>query len=86
MDDLEAKYTTRRVETGFACLTQEIRYWRKAYDVQEWFYEQLDRPVENTGFYLLTKEDLELFNQRWDDMVDDDSPGVESAIYYWEWY
>lgn len=86
-DDMDTKYTSRRVETGYACLTEEIRYWRKAYDVQEWFYQQLDdRIVESTGFYLLTREDLERFNERWRETIDEDSPNDESAIYYWEWY
>lgn len=86
-NDVDTKYTTYRTETGYACLTEEVRYWHKAYDVQEWFYQQFDdRIVENTGFYLLTREDLEQFNRCWRETVDEDSPNDESAIYYWEWF
>lgn len=84
-DDMKTKYTVRNEETRYAFRTREVRYWRKAYDVQEWFYEQLDRLVENCGFYRLSNEDLEQFNLRWNDTVDDDLDD-ESAIYYWEWY
>lgn len=84
---IEEKYSFNRVEDCYVCNAEEVRYWRKAYDVQDWFYENIESEVENTGYYLLSKDLLEEFNEAWpEDSVLVEDPDEESALYYWEWY
>lgn len=87
-DDLiREKYTLEKVEECFVCLLDEVRYWRKAYDIQEWFYENLEEEIENTGYYRLSEEILEKFNEAWpDDAIEVEDLDEESALFYWEWY
>lgn len=86
-DDIERKYTIERVERCFVCDCAEVRYWRKAYDIQDWFHENIEVVVENTGFYILSGELLLRFNKAFqNDKVKVEEPGEESALFYWEWY
>ena len=85
--DIEEKYTIERVEKRFVCDSEEIRYWRKAYDIQEWFHENIDGEVENTGFYILSGKQLLKFNKRFqEDKIEAEEPDEEAALFYWEWY
>ena len=86
-DLIEKKYTVERVERCYACNSEEVRYWRKAYDIQEWFHENIEADVENTGFYVLSGELLLKFNKKFrEDRIEAEEPDEESALFYWEWY
>lgn len=86
-EDVDKKYTVERVEKRFVCNSEEIRYWRKAYDVQDWFHENIDGEVENTGFYILSVEQVLNFNKVFrEDRFGAEEPDEESALFYWEWY
>jgi len=87
-DDLiESKYIINREETCYICASKEVRYWRKAYDIQEWIHENLPEPVENTGYYILNKNVLDKFNETFpDDTLPAKEPDNDSALVYWEWY
>ena len=62
-------------------------YWRKAYDVQEWFHENLGVVVENTGYYLLNTEIIQQFNEAFlERPIPEEPPDEESALVYYEWY
>lgn len=83
---IEERYTLEKVETCFVCRTEEVKYWRKAYDIQDWFYEMIG-DVENTGYYMLSVELQSEFNEAWpDDAIEVEEPSEESALFYWEWY
>lgn len=85
--DVESKYIQTRVDTCYVCDSEEIRYWRKAYNIQDWFHEHIDGDVENTGFYILSGELLLKFNKAFrDDALPAIEPDEESALFYWEWY
>lgn len=84
---INEKYTLNKIESCFVCLVEEIRYWRKAYDVQDWFHENIEGRVENTGFYILGASLLQEFNEAWPEYaVDANEPSDDSALFYWEWY
>ena len=87
-DDLiQSKYVIDREETCYVCVRDEVRYWRKAYDIQEWFHENIPEPVENTGYYILTEEMLEAFNKEFpEDELPVEAPSSNEALVYWEWY
>lgn len=87
-DDLiDSKYTIDREETCYVCDSDEVRYWRKAYDIQEWFHEHIPEPVENTGYYVLTKKQITAFNKKFpEDKIPVEEPDETSALVYWEWY
>lgn len=87
---IDEKYTLSKQESCYVCYREEVLYWRKAYDIQSWFYailkEKTNSDVENTGYYLLTDEIIEAFNLEYPDhhITPDDSD--DSALFYWEWY
>lgn len=85
--DIKTKYTVEKVEPKYACQTEEIQYWRKAYDIQEWFHEHIEEDVENTGFYILSGAMLLAFNKTFpEDRIEAIEPDEEEALFYWEWY
>lgn len=84
---IDEKYTLDKIEYCFVCLVEGVRYWRKAYDVQDWFHENLEGRVENTGYYRLDAELQDEFNKAWPEhAVDVEEPDKNSALFYWEWY
>lgn len=84
---IESKYTIDKEETCYVCSEDEVRYWRKAYDVQDWFHENIPEPVENTGYYILTEELLKAFNKAFpEDKIPKIAPDGEQTLVYWEWY
>ena len=86
-EDIERKYTVERVEKRFVCDSEEIRYWRKAYDIQDWFHDHIEEDVENTGFYTLSGAMLLAFNKAFpEDRIEAIEPDEEEALFYWEWY
>ena len=86
-EDIDRKYTVERVEKRFVCDFEEIRYWRKAYDIQDWFHEHIEEDVENTGFYILSGAMLLAFNKAFpEDRIEAIEPDEEEALFYWEWY
>lgn len=85
--DLDGRYTIDRIDDWYVCDTREVMYWRKAYDVQEWFHENLGVVVENTGYYLLNTEIIQQFNEAFPERpLPEDPPDEEFALVYYEWY
>lgn len=84
---IESRYVIDREETCFVCGSEEIRYWRKEYDVQDWFYDHISEQIENTGYYTLSEETILQFNKAFpDDALPVEPPDEESALVYYEWY
>lgn len=84
-EDVETKYTVSKEEIRFVCKCEEEKYWRKAYDIQDFFYEHY--PVENVGYYKLSKEVIEEFNKRYpEDTFEAEDATESSALFYHEWY
>lgn len=86
-DLIKSKYTISKEETCYVCAEDEIRYWRKAYDIQDWFHEHIKEPVENTGYYILTEKMLKAFNKKFpEDKLPAEAPNDSYAFVYREWY
>lgn len=85
--ELKVMFTKREHTFVWTTKLDEIKYWRKAYDIQDWFYEHLPN-VENCGFYLLDDELQEEFNAHFEDSEHFDfiAPNENSALFYHEWY
>lgn len=84
---IDSKHTIDREESFFVCMSDEIRYWRKAYDIQQWFHDNIPEPVENTGYYVLNEQLLREFNEAFPDRkLPVEAPNENCAIVYWEWY
>lgn len=82
---LERDYIEARVERMLYAQTEEIYYWRKHYDVQEWVWNEIGN-VENTGYYVLdARVQRELYDEFGIDL-EVEEPSETSAICYWEWY
>lgn len=85
--DLDGRYTIERIDDWYACDAHETMYWRKAYDVQDWFHENLGVVVENTGYYLLNAEIIRRFNEAFPERpLPEGIQDEESALVYYEWY
>lgn len=85
--DLDGRYTIERIDNWYVCDAKEVMYWRKAYDVQDWFHENLGVVVENTGYYLLNAEIIRRFNEAFPERpLPEGSPDEEPALAYYEWY
>jgi len=85
-DEIDKDYTVHREETCYVCSYTEVRYWRKEYVIQEWFCRHIGH-VENTGYYILSKELLQAFNEAFgEETLPVKEPNEEYAYCYWEWY
>lgn len=85
-DVIMNKYIIDKEESCYVCKITEVQYWRKAYDIQDWFHENIPCNVENTGYYLLDEDQRAEFNKEfpYDTLPEDSSE--EYAYFYWEWY
>lgn len=81
-------YSFEKEERCLVCQQEEIVYWRKAYEVQSFFYEQLG-DIENTGYHLIPMETILAFNSiapaSWGRLPEVE-PSEDRALFYHEWY
>ena len=86
--DIQANFLVETTQPYYVHICERVAYWRKNYDVQDFFYENLDH-VENTGFYLLNDEVITDFNLKVGDSLGGlpmEAPTEEQALFYHEWY
>lgn len=83
-EQIVANYTIEVEEPCYAASVTQEYYWRKAYDVQEFFYEHY--PVENLGYYRLSMEFIRELNRKFNLNLPEDDPGEDAALFYHEWY
>ena len=85
--EMEEKYVfTEQQEFGLF-QEEEVYYWRKAYDIQDFFYERHN--VENCGYHAISKYDIEYLNEVFDEEVPTDCVdelNENEALFYHEWY
>ena len=84
-EDIEKKYTITKTSTYYIWESENIAYWRKHYDLQDWIYDTLEN-VDNTGFYILNADVITELNKKFDEYLPEEDPTDESALFYWEWY
>lgn len=86
-DDVRSKYIHATVETCHICDCEDIRSWRNDTEIQDWFYENLDCEIENTGMYLLPDDVIEEFNKAFPEFaISPEETDPEKPLFYWEWY
>lgn len=78
------RYTFEEPFDAYVCQKEEVYYWRKAYDVQDYIYDALKpTDVENCGYYLLSPDIInDMVERGFIDYCFDDS----GDIFYHEWY
>ena len=86
-EDAGSMYTYATVETCYICDCEDVRNWRKAYDIQDWFHEHLECEIENTGMYLLSDDVIKAFNGAFPEFaISSEEIDPEKPLFYWEWY
>ena len=89
-DRIDAEFTKTEVGICYVVDIEEVAYWRKAYDIQDWFHAELNCPVENCGYYRITTEQANEYNKKfgaieyadWIDLSEYD----DVEYFYHEWY
>lgn len=84
-DEIREKYTTTDTLPHYIWEQEEVKYWRKHYDLQDWIYENIDE-VDNTAYCMLDAELVEDLNETFGEGIPVEEPTEESALFYWEWY
>lgn len=83
--EIEEKYIITKSVPHYIWSESEEAYWRKHYDLQEWFYEIIEG-LENCGYYILNADMIAEMNKRFDEDVSEEDPTSEEALFYHEWY
>jgi hypothetical protein len=84
-NEIEKKYIATEILPCYVWDAEEIQYWRKEYDLQDWIYQNINN-VQNTGYYILNAEMIRELNSLFDEHLPKEDPDDESALFYWEWY
>lgn len=84
-EDIEKNYTITKSIPHYIWKSSEEEYWRKHYELQDWFYDNL-KDVDNCGYYILNAEQIAEMNERFNENVAEDDPTDEEALFYHEWY
>ena len=79
-EEIEEKYILTKTEIYYIWKSEEVAYWRKHYDLQDWIYDVLGN-VENTKYCYLDEETIKELNDTFDECIP-----VEPDLFYWEWY
>lgn len=86
-EEIDQKYIFEKSTPCLVVHTREAAYWRKNDDLQEKIYEQLNRQIENQGYYGLSEDDIEAlahedrqFAKLLENRKDDET------YFYHEWY
>lgn len=84
--ELRENYTIRRVENCSIVGYETVRYWRKEYDLEDWFREHIG-DIENCGMYKLSDETIKEFNKAYPEhAISDGEINPDEPLFYWEWY
>lgn len=88
-DEVQRKFKVYKEMPSLLFFSDEVAYWRKNFSVQKFFYEHID-DIENTGFYIISKEVLEQYNELADkngwQRLPLEAPSEYTALFYHEWY
>ena len=84
-DEVKEKYTVNRVIPCYVWSEDEIAYWRKCYELQDWIYENVEG-AGNCEYCLLDAEQISIINAECDADIPEEDPTDEVGYFYWEWY
>ena len=78
------KYIKKQIVDAYIWEQEELQYWRKNYDVQDYIYDETD--ADNCKYCLIrTDIQRELINNYNADFEVEENT-EDSGIFYWEWY
>lgn len=83
--DVNEKYTLVKSVPHYIWEESEEAYWRKRYDLQNFFYDNLEG-VDNCGYYILDADLIAEMNDRFGESVAEEDPTDNEALFYHEWY
>ena len=83
---MREKHLENRVEEHNVFRKERVAYWRKDYEVEDFFMEKHEDGIENTGYYILDLETIMEFNSYFPRKLPEEEPSEDSALFYWEWY
>ena len=87
---IQEKYIIYKTVPTYIWNMEEEAYWRKHYELQEWFYNIIedahDTQVENCGYYVLDADMIAEMNARFGEHVPEEDPTEDEALVYHEWY
>lgn len=84
-NEIREKYTKTEIIPCYIWKAEEVQYWRKHYDLQDWIYDSIDE-VENTAYRILSADLIEDLNETFGEDIPTEEPTDKSALFYWEWY
>lgn len=83
--EIQEKYIKTETLPHYIWKQEEVKYWRKYYDLQDWVYENVEN-VDNTAYCILDKGLIMDLNEMFNEDIPVEEPTDESALFYWEWY
>lgn len=83
--ELEEKYIITESVPTYIWYEEDEAYWRKHYELQQWFYDNLE-DVDNCGYYILDAEQIAEMNTEFGEHVSEEDPTDDEALFYHEWY
>ena len=57
------KYIYTQDDDYLACEVDRVAYWRRNYEVTDFFYDNIEAKIENNGYYRLNTKILQKFNK-----------------------
>lgn len=84
-DEIQEKYIKTEMLPHYIWAEEEVKYWRKCYELQDWIYENIDT-ADNTAYCILSTELIHAINDWFGEDIPVEEPTEESALFYWEWY
>lgn len=84
-NELQEKYIKMETLPHYIWKEEEVQYWRKNYELQDWIYEHINT-ADNTAYCLLNTYLINELNATFGEDIPVEEPTDESALFYWEWY
>lgn len=85
MNEVTKNYSYSKDETFYVFEEEEVHYWRKAFDIQNYLYEKYPC-IENCGYTEIYPETLYEINDRFDEGIEVKYLEDDEAYFYHEWY
>lgn len=84
--ELTDKYIGTEIVPYYVWKEEEEAYWRKNWDLVDWLEHTLKKPIENCGYYRLSKTLIHRINSKFDRYASEENATKDSAMFYWMWY
>lgn len=79
------EYVYTKIVPYYCWKEDEVEYWRKNYDLQDWIYDNIEG-VDNCGYYVLDLDVVSEINYMFDGSIPTVKPSETEALFYHEWY